>query len=351
MLIEKESWGSAADGAEVLRFTLRNPAGAFARVTSYGAILTEWHVPDRTGTLANVVHGFDHLEAYLRGHPGFGATIGRVANRIRGARFDLDGQRFDLAKNNGPNHLHGGLRGFDKFVWEAFPLRASAHAAALRFTRLSSHMEEGYPGNVRVSVTYTLTADHALRLDYTASSDRATPLNLTNHSYFNLAGAGDVLDHEVTIPAESYTPVDATLIPTGEIASVRDTPLDFRQTTRIGERIALLKPVPGGYDHNYVLPNHGAAASCLVLAARVRDAQSGRTLEVHTSEPGMQFYTGNFLDGRYRGVGGAHYVQHSGLCLETQHFPDSVNKPQFPSVILRPGEVSHSTTIYRFTSD
>jgi aldose 1-epimerase len=292
-----------------------------------------------------VVHGFDNLEQYAKGHPGFGATIGRFGNRIARARFTLDGREYTLAANNGRNHLHGGLKGFDKVVWDARSLPATDHEAAVQFRYLSKDGEEGYPGNLSVTVTYTLTDDNALRIDYEATTDKATPVNLTNHSYFNLAGEGDVLDHEVMIAADRYTPVDDELIPTGEITSVKGTPLDFTRPMQIGARIEQLKPKPGGYDHNYVLNRDGKA---LALAARATEPKSGRGMEVLTTEPGMQLYTGNFLDGKYTGVGGVAYGRHSGLCLETQHFPDSVNRPNFPSTILRPDETFESTTVFKF---
>jgi aldose 1-epimerase len=317
-----------------------------ARITAYGAILTELRAPDRYGRVANVVHGFDNLEQYVKGHPGFGATIGRFGNRIARARFTLDGKEYTLAANNGRNHLHGGLKGFDKFVWEAKPLPAGDHEAAVQFTYSSKDGEEGYPGNLSVTVPYTLTDDNELRIDYHATTDRATPVNLTNHSYFNLAGDGDVLDHEVMIAGDRYTPVDDELIPTGEIAGVKGTPLDFTKPMRIGARIEQLKPRPGGYDHNFVLNGGGKS---LALAARVTEPKSGRVMEVLTTEPGIQFYTGNFLDGKYTGVSGVVYGRHSGFCLETQHFPDSVNRPNFPSTILRPGGTLKSTTVLKFS--
>jgi len=344
--LEEKEFGKLADGTPVRLFTLSTANGMVARVTSYGAILTELRVPDRNGKIGNVVHGFDNLKQYAGGHPFFGAIAGRVANRIAKATFTLDGKEYTLAANNGRNHLHGGLKGFDKVVWDARPLPATDHEAAVQFRYLSKDGEEGYPGNLSVIVTYTLTDNNELRIDYEATTDKATPVNLTNHSYFNLAGEGDVLDHEVIIASERYTPVDDELIPTGEIASVQGTPLDFAKPVRIGARIEQLKPKPGGYDHNFVL---NSAGKSLAPAARVSEPKSGRVLEVLTTEPGIQLYTGNFLDGTHKGIGGVVYGRHSGFCLETQHFPDSVHHPNFPSTILRPGGTFKSTTVFRFS--
>jgi len=345
--ISEQAWGQTREGTPVKLYTLTNRNGAVVKITNYGAIITELHVPDRAGKLTNVVLGFDNLEQYLQGHPGFGAVIGRVANRIAKARFVLEGQEYQLAANNGPNHIHGGLKSFDKVVWESKPLPSKPNAAAVQFTYLSKDGEEGYPGNLSVAVIYTLTVDNELRIDYHATTDKTTILNLTNHSYFNLAGSGDVLGHELLIHADRYTPSDAELIPTGEIAPVKGTPLDFTQPALIGDRIAQLKPSPGGYDHNYVL-NHGGTN--LALAARAFDPASGRVLEVSTTEPGVKLYTGNFLDGRLTGVGGVTYGRHSGFCLETQHYPDSINKPNFPSTVLRPGQTFQSTTVFKFST-
>ncbi len=345
--VESAEWGRTADGQVVQLYTLRNCRGTVAKVTSFGAILTELRVADRHGKAANVVMGFDNLDAYLRGHPAFGATIGRVANRIGKARFTLDGKEYQLAANNGPNHIHGGRRGFDKMVWGSRAVPAGDRAGAVEFAYQSADGEEGYPGNLSVKVTYTLTDDDELRIDYEATTDRPTPVNLTNHSYFNLAGAGDVLGHELAIVADRYTPADAGLIPTGEIASVEGTPLDFRKPMAIGARIQQLKPQPNGYDHNYILNSGGGP---LALAARAREPKSGRVLEVWTTEPGVQLYTANWLDGKLRGIDGVQYVQHGGFCLETQHFPDSINQPKFPSVVLRPGKTFRSTTSFRFSA-
>jgi aldose 1-epimerase len=344
MNIQQEEFGKMPGGTGVKRYTLENKNGVLAKVMDYGAILTELWVPDRNGRGGNVVLGFDNLEQYLHGHPFFGATTGRYANRIANGHFSLDGKEYTLAKNNGPNHLHGGIKGFDKQLWQSESL-AKPGQQSLRFTYVSENGEEGYPGALHVTVVYTLSDENELRIDYTATTDQATVVNLTNHSYFNLAGSGDVLGHEAQIRADRYTPVNDQLIPTGELAPVEGTPLDFRKPRRIGEHIAELKPTPGGYDHNFVLNSGGGT---FAQAATVSEPISGRALEVWTTEPGMQLYTGNFLDGKHKGVNGVTYGQHSGLCLETQHFPDSPNKPNFPSTVLRPGETYQSSTAFRF---
>lgn len=347
--VDKTKFGTTKDGQAVDLYTLTNANGMVARVITYGALLTELHVPDRAGTMADVVLGFKTLEAYEGAHPYFGATIGRVANRIAKGKFRLNGREYPLAINNGPNHLHGGLRGFDKRVWKAQTVPATG-GVAVKFTYTSADMEEGYPGTVAATVVYTLTNANELRFDYTATTDKPTPINLTNHSYFNLAGEGQgtILDHELTIMADRYTPVDETLIPTGEIASVRGTVMDFNRSTPIGARIREVPgPAPGGYDHNYVLTHGGGV---LAMSATVREPTSGRVMDVLTSEPGVQFYTGNFLDGTLTGKAGIAYKQHFGFCLETQHFPDAVNHPNFPSVVLQPDRVFKSTTVYRFSS-
>jgi aldose 1-epimerase len=347
--VEKTSFGATTDGTPVDLYTLTNARGVVAKVITYGALLTELHVPDRAGKLADVVLGFKTLDRYEGEQPYFGGTIGRVANRIAKGKFRLGGQEYTLATNNGPNHLHGGVKGFDKRVWKAQAVPAS-NGAAVRFTYTSADMEEGYPGELTATVVYTLTNANELRLDYTASTDKPTIVNLTNHSYFNLAGEGQgtILDHELTIMADRYTPVDDTLIPTGEIASVRGTVMDFTRATRIGARIAEVPgPAPGGYDHNYVL-SHGGGV--LAMSATVREPASGRVMEVLTSQPGIQLYTGNFLDGTITGKAGVAYQKHFGLCLETQHFPDSINHPNFPPIVLQPGRPFKSTTVYRFSA-
>jgi aldose 1-epimerase len=345
--VKREFFGKTADGQSVDLFTLVNRQGLRAKVISYGAMLIELDVPDREGRLGDVVLGFDRLEDYLKGHPYFGCTVGRVANRIAKGTFTLNGKEYHLAVNNGPNHLHGGLRGLDKRVWAAAE-RPSSLGPAVRFAYVSPSGEEGYPGDLSISVIYTLTEDDGIRIDYEASTDAATPVNLTNHSYFNLADGGqsDVLDHQLEIWADRYTPVDDTGIPTGELKEVDDGVMSFKKPTAIGARLDQVGGDPGGYDHNYVLRKSSPQA--LELAARVYEPKSGRVMEVLTTEPGVQLYTGNFLDGSLTGKNGAVYKKHHGLCLETQHFPDSVNHPQFPSIILNPGEKYTQTTIYRF---
>jgi aldose 1-epimerase len=347
--VEKRDFGRTTDGVSVDLYVLTNATGSKAMVTNYGAILTELHVPDHNGKLGDVVLGFSKLEDYLAGHPFFGATVGRVTNRIAKGKFTLDGKEYSLAVNNGPNSLHGGKKGFDKVVWKAEPVAAS-NAASVAFTYLSPDGEEGYPGNLTVTVTYTLTDKNEVKIDYRATTDKATPVNLTNHSYFNLAGegTGDILDHELMLMADRHTPADSTLIPTGEISPVAGTPLDFTKPTTIGARIAALKDYPGGgYDHNYVLNSGGKK---LALAARVVEPKTGRVMEMLTTEPGVQLYTGNFLDGKHKGKKGTPYKKHAGFCLEAQNFPDAANKPQFPSVILRPGQTYSQTTVYQFST-
>jgi aldose 1-epimerase len=342
-------FGKTSDGTAVDLYVLTNSKGMTAKVMTYGAILTELHVPDRDGKPGDVVLGFDDLRGYLAGHPHFGATVGRVANRIARGRFTLDGKEYHLAVNNGPNALHGGLKGFDKVIWSAEPAEAK-DGVAVRFRYRSPDGEEGYPGNLSVAVTYTLTEENALRLDYAATTDKPTPVNLTNHTYFNLAGAGsgDILGHELMLAADKYTPADDNLIPTGEVRPVRGTPLDFTTPAVIGSRFDQLKSNPVGYDHNFVVRGGGGKEPA--LAARVREPKTGRVLEMFTTEPGVQFYTGNFLDGTIKGKGGAVYRKHAGFCLEAQHFPDSVNHPDFPSTILRPGQTYTQTTVYQFSA-
>lgn len=342
----QDFFGTTPEGRVVESYELVNPRGLRARLINYGALLTELQVPDRQGQLGDVVLGFDSLGGYLQRHPYFGCTTGRVANRIARGRFVLNGREYRLATNNGPNHLHGGVVGLDRKVWVATeePGRAGP---AMKFFHLSPDGEEGYPGNLAVTVVYTLTERDELRIDYEATTDQDTPVNLTNHTYFNLADGGrtDVLKHEVEIMADYYTPVDATSIPTGEIRCV-DALMSFRQPTPIGARFALLGGDPGGYDHNYVLCKTQPGELC--LAARVYEAKSGRLLELSTTEPGVQFYTGNYLDGSITGKGGAVYKKHHGFCLETQHFPDSVHHAHFPSILLPAGGVYRQTTVYRF---
>src|SRR5947209_7243443 len=344
--VERSNFGTLDDGTVIESFTLRNAKGAMARVITYGATLTELRVPDRKGELDDVVLGFDNLKSYRGPHPHFGGTIGRYANRIAKGKFTLDGKEYTLAINNGPNSLHGGKIGFDRRVWKAEALR-EPHAAAVRFTYLSPDGEENYPGNLSVSVTYTLTDENALKLDYSAKTDKATPVNLTNHSYFNLAGSGgDILGYVLYLNADRFTPVDSTLIPTGEIRPVKGTPLDFTKPTPIGAHIAEIKDI-GGYDHNFVINGEPGK---LRLAARVSEPTSGRQMEVWTTEPGVQFYSSIGLDGTIVGKGGITYKKYGALCLETQHYPDSPNHPNFPSTIVRPGESFQSETIYKFSA-
>jgi aldose 1-epimerase len=344
--VGKNPFGKTADGTAVDLYVFTNANGMMAKVTNYGAILTELQFSDKNGHAADVVLGFDNLESYLAGHPHFGATTGRVANRIAKGKFILDGKEYTLAVNNGSNALHGGLKGFDKVVWKAEPKKTS-DAVGVQLTYVSKDGEEGYPGNLTTVVTYTLNDQNELRIDYKATTDKATPVNLTNHSYFNLAGAesGDILGHELTLEADEYTPADDTLIPTGEIRSVKGTPLDFTKAATIGSRIAQVADKTGGYDHNFVLRSKGKK---LALAARVFEPKSGRMMEMYTTEPGVQLYTANFLDGKLKGKGGVVYGKHQALCLEAQHFPDAVNHPEFPSIILRPGQTYTQTTVYKF---
>ena len=335
------------------QYTLKNAHGMELRVLDYGGIIVSLAVPDRTGRVDDVVLGFDRLQAYERSSLYFGAIIGRFGNRIARGRFTLDGRTYMLATNDGPNHLHGGVKGFDKVVWKVSPFeRQDSTGLVLRYT--SPDGEEGYPGTLRTTVTYTLTDGNELIFDYEATSDRATPVNLTQHSYFNLAGdgRGDVLDHVLTLKAHSFTPVDSTLIPTGEIRSVAGTPFDFRAPTAIGARIGQDDEqlrYGGGYDHNFVLDKDRAEQrGAAMLAARVYEPSSGRLMEVFTTEPGVQFYSGNFLDGMLTGKRGTVYPRRSGFALETQHFPDSPNHPDFPSTILAPGREYRSRTLLRF---
>jgi len=344
--VEKTEFGKLSDGTVVDMYTLTNANGLVAKIITYGAIVTELHVPDKNGTLGDVVLGFDNLDQYVKGHPYFGAIVGRVANRIALGKFTLNGKDYTLAVNNSPNHLHGGVKGFDKVVWKAEPTR-SKDGPAVKLTYRSPDGEEGYPGNLDVTVVYTLTNKNALRIEYTATTDQDTPVNLTNHSYFNLAGQGDIGSHELLLNADRYTPTDDTLIPTGEIKPVKGTPLDFTTAHPIGDHLAEVGGDPKGYDHNYVLNGGGKN---LTLAARVYEPTTGRVLEMYTTEPGVQLYTGNFLDGTLTGKGGIVYKQHSAFCLEAQHFPDSVNHPDFPSVILKPGKIYRQRTEYVFST-
>jgi aldose 1-epimerase len=345
MSANQESFGQTPEGRKVDLYTLTNSNGLKARITNYGAILVSLEVPDRTGKLADITLGFDDLEGYLGKHPYFGAIVGRYANRIGGAKFSLDGVEYKLAANDGENHLHGGLKGFDKVIWKLEELKTEGPSAIARLSYISEDEEEGYPGNLACSVTYALTEDDELQISYEADTDKKTVLNLTNHSYFNLAGqgTGDILGHELMIVADKYTVVDKGLIPTGENKPVKDSPMDFTISASIGSRI---DQVEGGYDHNYVLNSGGSLALC----ARVYEPNSGRVMEIHTTEPGVQFYTGNFLDGTVTGKGAKAYQKNYGFCLETQHFPDSPNKPAFPSVVLNPGQKYATATVLKFSA-
>jgi len=356
--ITPKSFGKTAAGEEVKYFELKNKHGMVAEVANYGATLLRLLVPDDAGSTTNIVLGFDNMAQYQKESPYFGSTVGRVANRIAKGEFELDSKRYKLAVNNGPNTLHGGIKGFDKQIWEAKPFDRGLESGLDRglergvvFNYISDDMEEGFPGKMSVTVTYTLTDDDELRIDYEAMTDKPTPINLTNHSYFNLAGAGssDILSHELTIYADKYTPVDDTLIPVGTLEAVSNTSMDFKTATAIGARIDQGK---GGYDHNYAINQNVSAAPKQVsntrvgLAAEVKEPKSGRRLMMYTTEPGVQFYSGNFLDGSAVGNGGA-YKKHYGFCLEAQHFPDSVHQPAFPNSILRPGDTYRQTTIYQ----
>jgi aldose 1-epimerase len=347
----KSSFGKTNDGQPVDLYVLTNARGMEVCLTNYGGTLISVKAPNRHGKLSDVVLGFDSLAGYLGTEPYFGALIGRYGNRIANGRFSIDGREYRLEQNDGQNSLHGGAKGFDKRVWRAKDTSTKS-APAVELSYVSNDGEEGYPGALTVAVTYTLTSRNELKIDYTATTDKPTILNLTNHSYFNLAGEGegDILSHMVTINADGFTPVDGTLIPTGEVRSVGGTPFDFREPTAIGARIDAdddqIK-FGRGYDHNFVLRR---AKDSPNLAARVTDPSSGRVMEVLTTEPGLQFYTGNFLDGTIHGKGGKAYGRRSAFCMETQHFPDSPNKSQFPSVLLRPGGRYTSTTVYRFST-
>jgi aldose 1-epimerase len=344
--ITQASFGHLPDGAAVTQFTLTNAHGMVAKIIDFGGIITELHAPDREGRLADVVLGFDTLEPYCTDSPYFGALIGRYGNRIARGRFTLDGAQVQLPVNNGNNHLHGGAGGFDRVLWTA-----TVDGASLRLAYRSADGEMGYPGNLDVTVVYTLNDANELVVRFHAVTDKSTPVNLTQHSYFNLAGAGDILGHDLTIDADRFVAIDSESIPTGELAPVTGTPFDFRQPRPIGERIT--QPDQqlqhgSGYDHNFVLNKPEGVA--LTRAARVSEPVSGRVLELWTQEPGVQFYSGNFLDGSLSGKGRS-YGHRSGLCLEPQHFPDSPNQPQFPNVILRPGEVYATESRFRFLTE
>ena len=350
--VSRAPFGTLPDGRAVESYTLTNAHGIEVRAMTYGAIITAIYTPDRRGRRDDIVLGFDSVGGYLAGSPYFGAIVGRYANRIAGGHFTLDGVTYTLARNNGPNSLHGGTRGFDKVLWSAEPVRSdSAVGVRLRYTSVDG--EEGYPGTLQVQVTYTLTANDELIIDYDATTDKATPVNLSQHTYWNLHGQGqaNILDHVLTLDASRYTPVDSTLIPTGVIAPVAGTPFDFRTPTAVGARIDAANEQLGfghGYDHNWVIDHRRPGT--LEPAARLADPVSGRVLAISTTEPGVQFYTGNFLDGTIKGKGGRVYGHRGALCLETQHFPDSPNHANFPSTILRPGQRYRSRTVVIFSA-
>jgi len=347
----KKSFGKTSDGQAVDLYVLTNKNGAEVSITNYGGAVVSLKVPDRDGKLADVVLGYDNADGYVNDKSYFGAIVGRYGNRIAHAQFVLDGKSYTLAKNNGENSLHGGIKGFNKALWTAKTASAK-EGQSLELSYLSKDGEEGFPGNLKVSVIYTWTDTNALMIEYSATSDKPTVVNLTNHAYFNLAGQGsrDILGHLLTIQADKFTPVDAALIPTGELRDVAGTPFDFRKSTAVGAHIdqdqAQLN-LGGGYDHNFALRRSGGAGES--LAARVVEPTTGRVMEVWTTEPGVQFYTGNFLDGKTPGKGGVTYPRRSAFCLETQHYPDSPNQPKFPSVVLKPGELYHTITKYLFS--
>lgn len=352
---DEEVFTQLPDGRAVKLFTLTNAHGIEVRAIEYGGIILSLKVPDRNGTVADIALGYDSLQGYLDVTPYFGAIIGRYGNRIDAARFVLDGNEYRLAANDGENHLHGGLVGFDKVLWKGETFE-NADGVGVVFTYTSPDGEEGYPGTLNAKVTYTLTDDNDLIFAYEATTDKATPVNLTQHTYFNLAGqdSGTILDQLMMINASHYTPINSGLIPTGEVARVEGTPFDFRQPTAIGAHIAddneQLR-FGRGFDHNFVLDRGDASPDSLVLAARAVDPTSGRVMEVRTTEPAIQFYSGNFLDGTITGKGGTVYEYRTGFCLETQHYPDSPNKPEFPNTILRPGETYSSKTVYSFSTE
>lgn len=349
--IEKHPFGKTPSGAAVDVYTLSREGGLTVRITTYGGAIVSIVAPDRAGKPADVVLGFSSLEEYLKDGSHQGALVGRYGNRIAKGQFTIDGKTYTLARNNGENHLHGGPTGFGHRVWSARVVKLG-DGDALELTYVSNDGEEGYPGTLKATVVYSLTEDKGLKIDYSATTDKPTVVNLTNHAYFNLGGegSGDVLDHEIQIEADSFTPVDKTLIPTGEIQSVKNTALDLTTPTPIGRHIGDPDPqivIGSGYDHNFVVRG---AAGTLRLAARVTEPKDGRVLEVLTTEPGIQFYTANFMDGRVVGKSGRPYGKRHAFCLETQHYPDSPNKPTFPSTVLRPGETYRTTTVYRFTT-
>jgi aldose 1-epimerase len=343
--VEKAPYGKMPDGRPVDIFTLTNANGMRVKITNYGAITVSVEAPDRAGKLADVTLGYDTLDGWFTSKSYFGATVGRYANRIAKGTFSLDGQTYTLATNNGENALHGGLKGFDKVLWNAETVQLP-NAVGVKFTYTSKDGEEGYPGNLAVTALYMLTNDNEFKVEFTATTDKPTVVNLAHHSYWNLGGAaaGDILGHDLLLEADQYTPVDAGLIPTGELKAVAGSPMDFTKPAAIGARIT---QVEGGYDHNFVLRNQTGKVA---LAARVSDPRSGRIMEIFTDQPGIQFYSGNFLDGTVTGKGGVVYKKHQGFCLETQHYPDSPNRPNFPPVVLRPGETYKHVMIHKFSA-
>jgi len=347
--LKKEAFGVTSDNVPVELYTLTNSHGMEARIMTYGGTVVSLKVPDRQGKLGDVVLGYDSLDGYLKNSPYFGSIVGRYGNRIGNGQFSLDGKQYTLPKNDGANTLHGGTRGFDKLVWTAKEVKGK-DGSGLALTYLSKDGDQGFPGDLSVSVVYTITENNELKIDYSATTDKTTVVNLTHHSYFNLAGQGTILKHELMINAGKFTPVDGGLIPTGELRAVSGTPMDFKRSAEIGARIDQSYEqlsLGKGYDHNWVLDSRGGK---LALAARVYEASSGRIMEVYTTEPGLQFYSGNFLDGSITGKSAQVYQRRSGFCLETQHFPDSPNKTAFPSTVLKPGQQYKSTSLYRFSS-
>ncbi len=348
MSISRSPFGKLPDGTQVDLYTLNNSNSITVKIMTYGGIITSVQVPDQHGMPGEVQLGFDSLDQYLQGHPYFGAICGRVANRIADGRFAIDGQSYQLTANNGPNHLHGGVKGFDKVLWKARPVQ-DKDRVGVELSYVSPDGEEGYPGELSISVVYSLNDKNELAIDYTARTDKATPINLTNHTYWNLAdaGRGDVHDHTLLLRASRYLPVNDTIIPTGELKDVHETPMDFTEPAPIGSRIEQLKGDPGGYDHCYVLDKR--QGETLSLAVRLIDPKSGRVMEVLTTEPAIQLYTGNFLDGSLKSRGATFAKQHA-VCLEAQHYPDSINQPNFPSTLLKPGQTYRQTTVHRFST-
>jgi aldose 1-epimerase len=349
--IEKSSFGKTKDGVALDLYTLKNEAGMTVQITNYGGTIVTWTAPDKNGKYEDITLGCDSIAGYEKGVPFFGALVGRYGNRIAKGKFNLDGKTYTLATNNGVNHLHGGIKGFDKVVWTATPIEGPDPSVKLTYT--SKDMEEGYPGNLSVEVVYTLQKDNSLKIAYSATTDKTTVVNLTNHAYFNLSGDmnNTILDHELALNCDKFLPVDKTLIPTGELKNVEGTPFDFlTKSYKIGERIndTLNEQIKfgGGYDHAWIIKDH---TTTIHPAATVYEPKSGRVMEVLTTEPAIQFYTGNFLDGTIKGKGGVIYKKRSGLCLETEHYPDSPNQPKFPTTTLKPKETYTTTTVYRFS--